>query len=54
VSRNKWSLLPLIVVVMSGPCSAPLPKQDDFRNFLMGEECLHQAQMACNLAGTVA
>jgi len=30
--------------------SATLPKQDDFRNFLMSEECADMAQLVANLA----
>jgi len=32
------------------PCSAPLPKRDDFRNFLMSQECIDMAQMMAYMA----
>ena len=31
-------------------CSAQVPKQEDFRTFLMSEECAEMAEMAVNLA----
>jgi hypothetical protein len=35
---------------LSLTCSARLPKQNDFRNFLMSEECDDMARMVANLA----